>query len=109
MESRRAHLPDLQSKKVDYVKDIEKFKALIQQLLKHKEQLEIKSKERKVELHKVEAAIQTIEEDISSIKSTIATQGEFIFSFSFPWNFIAMSLNPLWPSLSSSSSFESFI
>ncbi len=75
VQGRRAYLPDLQSKKLDYAKDIDKFKSLIQQLLKHKEQLEVKSRDRRIELGKLQGSVNAVLEEIEELKMKIATQG----------------------------------
>jgi kinetochore protein NDC80 len=75
IEKHHAILPELQHKKLDYIKDIEKFKSLIQQLKKHKEQLESKSSERHSECCRIEASIVGIQQEIEELKQTISTQG----------------------------------
>lgn len=78
VEQRRAHLPELVNKKNDYVKDMEKFKSLIQQLKKHKEQLESKAKDRQAELTELEGVVTALQDEIEAIRQTIATQGQSI-------------------------------
>lgn len=79
VEERRAHLPELKNKKNDYVKDMDKFRSLIQQLKRHKEQLESKTKDRQIELTNLEGVVISLQDEIDGIKQTISTQGK-IFS-----------------------------
>jgi kinetochore protein NDC80 len=74
LENRRAYLPELEKRKQDYQKDLGKFNQLIEQLEKHKEQLEGKAKTRDVELKKMQVNITTIKQEIESINERISTQ-----------------------------------
>ena len=95
VEERRAHLPELLNKKNDYVKDMEKFKSLIQQLKKHKEQLESKAKDRQAELMKLEGVMVSLQDEIENIRQTIATQGSSFFQkFTSNFSWISIELSP---------------
>lgn len=74
VESRRLRLPQLQEKQRDYEEDKVKFENLIEQLQKHKEQSEDKKTSRQAELEKLTASIASTEQDIASLKDTIANQ-----------------------------------
>lgn len=70
-ENRRAYLPELENKKKDYVKDLSKFESLIDQLVKHKDQLVLKTEARKVELDKLNTAVAKLEQDNKQLKHQI--------------------------------------
>ena len=72
--NRRAYLPELQARKRDYQHDHAKFKQLIEQLIKHREQLDTKKTNRISELKKLENNITAIESELESLKHRIANQ-----------------------------------
>ena len=72
--TRIEYLPKLREKKRDYLKDLAKFQQLVEQLEKHKEQLELKVSSRKVELSRVKSSIQSAEEEVEALKARVATQ-----------------------------------
>lgn len=74
VESRRLFLPQLQSKKKDYVNDMGKFENLIKQLQQHKESSETKINTRMADLEKTNASIKAVEENIDILKEKIHVQ-----------------------------------
>jgi len=73
-EKRRAYLPELEAKKSDYIKDIEKFEQLIDQLIKHKDQLSQKTEGRKQALNELNEAIGILQQDNANLKNRISNQ-----------------------------------
>jgi kinetochore protein NDC80 len=74
IDNRRAYLPGLRARKKDYQSDHAKFEQLVQQLIKHREQLETKKSSRHVELTKLEANIAAVKGDIDGLKQRVASQ-----------------------------------
>lgn len=74
IESRRAYLPELESKKQDYQRDLLKFEQLIDQLEKHKEQLANKTKTRQSDLEKLKISIVGMNEETEGLRQRIDQQ-----------------------------------
>lgn len=73
-DKRRAYLPELEAKKKDYLNDLGKFEVLIEQLLKHKEQLKTKTESRSNDIIKLNNAITVLQQENNLLKQRIETQ-----------------------------------
>jgi kinetochore protein NDC80 len=74
IEKRRAYLPELGLKKKDYLRDLERFEQLIEQLRSHKDQVKQKVITRRSEVEKLKQSIDVIEADIVRLKDQISKQ-----------------------------------
>lgn len=74
IENQRSYLPELQKKKSDYEKDLEKFQQLIAQLQSHKDNMLQKVEARKTEVEKLRNTIANVENDIAALRERIAAQ-----------------------------------
>ena len=74
VQRRREELPLLQAREVDYEKDLVKFQQLVEQLERHKEQLEGKVAGREAELAQLDSSIGHINEELEALRTRINTQ-----------------------------------
>jgi kinetochore protein NDC80 len=74
IELKRAQLPVLEQQLSDYQRDMDKFERLVNELQKHKEQLQSKCYTRETELEKLVLSIGTLNGEIQTLKDKIATQ-----------------------------------
>ena len=70
----RDSLPEYEKKRTDYKTDLEQFRDLILNLNQHKQTLQAKIEERSAELNKTNAKLERMQQHISDLKQTIATQ-----------------------------------
>lgn len=74
IENQRSYLPELQNKKADYEKDLDKFQKLIAQLQEHKEGMMQKVESRTTEVEKLKNTIGNVDNDIGALRERIAAQ-----------------------------------
>lgn len=74
VQKRREYLPELEAKEIDYLKDLGKFQQLVEQLENHKEQLDNKVSIKEQELQKLVASINSINQEIGSLRDRVETQ-----------------------------------
>lgn len=74
IEVRRAKLPELESKKRDYLDQLGGIEVLVDQLQKHKEQVEAKTRARQAELKRLGEAIEVANDEVLVLKERIAGQ-----------------------------------
>lgn len=74
VQARRAYLPELEQRKKDYLKDLGKFEQLIDQLEKHREQLQSKTVAREVELKKMQSSSVAVQQEVNTLRDRISNQ-----------------------------------